>query len=203
MEGMSCIEKHVVRMEGIAKTKVCLLTKTWRNFEKLWDLTTKQKNNITAGNFSRIFLESVYQPCVIQNPRFFSSNWTFRGVVLDGFWSLFEDFLAKKAARKPIHFNIIPKSILDDFMFDFDAFLGHFLVDFSNYAKSLFSMTIPCEMAVSRGRRVRKKSLKSKRFPSRVSEPPFRRKWGSEVSPRGLLNSKLAVPGMEKGGKKQ
>ena len=64
-------------------------------------------------------------------------------------------------------------------------------------------MTLPFEMGVCRGRKVRKKSLKSKRFPSRVSEPPFRRNWGSEVSPRGLLNSKLAVPGMEKGGKKK
>ena len=133
----------------------------------------------------------------------FSSKLIFRGVLLDGFRSLFEDFLAKKAARKPIHFNIIPKTILDDFWLDFDAFLGHILDGFSNYAKSTFSMTIPCEMAVSRGRKVRKKSSKSKRFPSRVSEPPFRRKWGSEVSPRGLLNSKLAVPGMEKGGKKK
>jgi hypothetical protein len=121
---------------------------------------------------------------------------------LDGFRSLFEDFLAKKAARKPIHLNIISKSILDDFWLDSDAFLAHFLADFSNYAKSSFSMTLPCEMAVSGDRKVRKKSLKSKRFPSRVAEPPFRRKWGSEVSPRGLVDSKLAVPGMEKGGKK-
>jgi hypothetical protein len=122
---------------------------------------------------------------------------------LDGFRSLFEDFCAEKASGKPIEFNIIPKRLWDDFWLEFEVFLGHVLDDFSNYAKRLFSITLPCEMAVSRDRKVRKKSLKSKRFPSRVSEPTFLRKWGSEVSPRGLLNSKLAVPGMEKGRKKK
>ena len=134
---------------------------------------------------------------------FLAQNGLFGEPFLDGFRSLFEDFCAEKAFGKPIEFNIIPKRILHDLWLDFDAFLGHFLDDFSNYAKSSFSMTFPCEIDVSRSRRVRKKSLKSKRFLRRVSEPTFRRKWGPEVSPRGLLNSKLAVPGMEKGGKKK
>ena len=142
-------------------------------------------------------------PCAFQICMFFSSKLSFRGVLLDRFRSLFEDFWAKKVVQKPIHFNIIPKSILDDFWFDSDAFFGHFLADFSNYAKSSFSMTLPCEIAVSRGRKIKKKSLKSKRFPIRVSEHFFRRKRGSDVSPRGLMNSKLAVPGMEKGGKEK
>ena len=102
-----------------------------------------------------------------------------------------------------MEFNNIPKRIWGDFWLDFDAFLVYFLDDFSNYAESWLSMTIPCEMAVFRSRNVRKKNLKSKRFLRRVSEHTFGRKWGSEVSPRGLLDSKSAVPGMEKGGKKK
>ena len=157
-----------------------------------------KKHSVSQGFFQEYFVKSKTHRAHFNFSCFFAKSWLFGGLFLDGFRCLFWDFCAKKALGKSTEFNSSPKRIWDDFWLDFDAFWGYFLDDFSNYAKSSFSMTIPCEMAVFRSRNVRKKNLKSKRFLRRVSEPTFWRKWGPEVSPRGPLNSKLAVPGKEK-----
>ena len=95
--GKTRMEKQAFRMEGIAKTKGRLLTKTWKNIEKVWNLTKKQKKSIAQATFKNISWN--WKPAV-RNSNFhvFLQKVEFSGCP---FWMAFEAY-SKISVRKKL-----------------------------------------------------------------------------------------------------
>ena len=54
-------------------------------------------------------------------------------------------FFKQKKLGKQIKLFIIPKRMIDDFWFDFDACSGHMFDDFLDFAKSTFPVNVICD----------------------------------------------------------